>query len=306
MKVIAFFGFSCAILIFSIINLFIGPIINKKVTRNYISIEDYSTPPNIDDLIMTRGNSWGTLNCKLLSDFYDIFDENNPLSAEEKEYDFKWKINECERKKAMYNMEYTSFIFNIIIGFVCGLLGLLHLLEVKKYFIPKTGLISIGCGIVGFIFTFFYIVYNGIVYTNYYDNKIPKRDSDGSYAKRTQTPGKFECLYYDEYNNHYSVYAKYSDLIKKQYNYEKDFYESVSDDNCITDRYYLNCAQSDIIDLSLTSLASCKKIYANSINNVVNRDKSKRFLTCLILSLLICIFHICLVIFGFELYKNFY
>ena len=48
---------------------------------------------------MTRGNSWGTLNCKLLSDFYDIFDENNPLSAEEKEYDFKWKKLTAYRDK---------------------------------------------------------------------------------------------------------------------------------------------------------------------------------------------------------------
>jgi hypothetical protein len=60
-KVFVFFCCSCAILLFSIINLCIGPIINRRVYNPYIS-----TPAG-----STSGDSWGTLNCAYLSDQYD-------------------------------------------------------------------------------------------------------------------------------------------------------------------------------------------------------------------------------------------
>ena len=81
-------------------------------------------------------------------------------------------------------MEYTSFIFNVVIGFVCGLLGLLHQLGLKPQFISKTGLIGLGCGVIGFVLSFVYVIYNGIVYTNYYDNEfIYKMDRFGAFAE---------------------------------------------------------------------------------------------------------------------------
>ena len=60
-KVFVFFCCSCAILLFSIINLCIGPIINRRVYYGNISIPGAST----------SGDSWGTLNCAYLSDQYD-------------------------------------------------------------------------------------------------------------------------------------------------------------------------------------------------------------------------------------------
>lgn len=123
-------------------------------------------------------------------------------------------------------MEYTSFIFNKVIWFTCSLLGLLHLFGAKKEFVPKTGLIGLGCGIVGFIFSFVYFIMNGLVYTTYYDyvDKQYKRDSDGVFAELKGD--YFERLYYDSTYNGHSLIAKFSDLIQKQYNYDKDLIDS--------------------------------------------------------------------------------
>ena len=56
------------------------------------------------------------------------------MSAQYKK-SFEVRINKCDRTKAMYNMEYSTFILNLIFSFVCGLLTFLHLLDVKKDFI---------------------------------------------------------------------------------------------------------------------------------------------------------------------------
>lgn len=58
-------------------------------------------------------------------------------------------------KKGMYDMEYASFIFNIVIGFVCALLGLLHLFDTKKEMVPKTGLIGLGLDLLGLFYPLF-------------------------------------------------------------------------------------------------------------------------------------------------------
>ena len=189
-KGLIFFCCSCAILLFSIINLSVGPIISKRV-----------------------GDDWGTLNCEKAKDDYDKVKDQDDSNNQVK-YGKEWEMYACQRGKAMHDMEYTSFIFDIVIGFVCGLLGLLHLFELKKEFVPKTGLIGLGCGIVGFVLSFIYVVYNGIVYTNYYDITIYKRNSDGAFAERVEA-GKYECFYFDEIGNKHALTAKYSDLIQK-------------------------------------------------------------------------------------------
>ena len=288
MKGSIFFFCSCAVLLFSIINLSIGPIVNKKI-KNY-------------SVYLTRGNSWGTLNCKMLSDNYKDSKKSHALSDNQKKYYFEWSINECNRKKAMHDMEYTSFIFNLVFGLICGLLGLLHHFELKKEFISKTGLIGLLCGFIGFVFSFIYLVYNGIVYTNYYDTPVPKRDSGGVYAEKTSNTGEFKCLYFDDIHNRYSVYATFSDLIQKQYNYEKDKYESVQNPNCITDDYVLPCSESEYI--TENSLDSCDNLYAPLIDDFANKDLSDRFLTTLILSLFVCLADIVLALVGFLIYRT--
>jgi len=287
-KGLIFFCCSCAILLFSIINLSVGPIISKRV-----------------------GDDWGTLNCEKAKDDYDKVKDQDDSNNQVK-YGKEWEMYACQRGKAMHDMEYTSFIFDIVIGFVCGLLGLLHLFELKKEFVPKTGLIGLGCGIVGFVLSFIYVVYNGIVYTNYYDITIYKRNSDGAFAERVEA-GKYECFYFDEIGNKHALTAKYSDLIQKQYNYDKDVQAEFVDGN--SERSL--CSWDDPFDCQTTGYISttdkiynsnqCKYLYVEnsySIKGVTNKDKSDRFLTTLLLSLFVCLANIGLGLFGFLLYRT--
>ena len=296
-KILIFFCCASAILLFTIINLNIGPIISKKV--GYDNVPDLDPDSSSGSTISFY---WGNANCDLYSDLYDkakkTSTDDNVLKYREERAKY-----ECQRKKGMHDMEYTSFILNMAIGFICGLLGLLHIFDVKKEFLSKTGLIGLVCGFIGFIFSFIYDVYNGIVYTNYYDynNMVLKRDSDGAFA---EIDGNFfECFYHDSPENIHSLYAKYSDLIQKQYNYNKNLIDSYSeiDPSCKTNP--LICLNTDKIDVRI--YPKCTRLFVNSFEyEITNQDISNRFLTALLLSLFVCIANIGLIIFGFLLFKN--
>ena len=102
-KGLIFFCCSCAILLFTIINLSVGPVISGAVGRTGMFA------------------NWGTANCEYYADEYDR--QKGTKSDDELKYAEEWYLNECRNKKGMHDMEYTSFIFNIVIGFVCSLLG---------------------------------------------------------------------------------------------------------------------------------------------------------------------------------------
>ena len=293
-KGLIFFWCSCAILLFTIINLSVGPIISGKAGKDF-------------DTIPTNEFYWGTANCELYKDIYD----ESTHHGDELKYQEEWAKDECIRKKAMHDMEYTSFIFNAVIGYVCATLGLLHLFDVKKEYVSKTGMIGLVCGFIGFVFSFVYVILNGLVYTNYYDykNRIYKRDSDGVFAEKNGND--YECLYYDSPSNFHSFYAKYSDLIQKQYNYDKDLKDSYSDSKvsgCSMDPsscYDEKIGQSNIPPNILSN--NCEKIYVrlNDLKDTItNKDISDRFLTTLLLSLFVCLANIGLGIFGFLLYRT--
>ena len=299
-KGLIFFCCACAILLFTIINISVGPIISGKVGDDTVQI------PNRDgsNTYLNIDFSWGTANCEYFSDLYD--EAKKTIDGDELKYGFEWGKNECYRKKGMHDMEYTSFIFNAVIGFVCGLLGLLHLFDVKKEYVSKTGMIGLICGFIGFVFSFVYVILNGLVYTTYYDHKgnspIYKRDSDGVFAEFKN--GQFECIYYDSTYNKHALYAKYSDLIQKQYNYDKDLIESYEkyDDNCVV---YPGCNSNG---KAINTYPGCTKLYASDYNSIslyiTNKDISDRFLTTLLLSLFVCLANIGLAIFGFLLFRT--
>ena len=285
MKGLIFFCCACAILIFTIINISVGPFTSG-----------------------TLDSYWATASCEYYSDLYDEAKDDPTKTDDHVKYNEQWRFEQCQRKKGMHDMEYTSFVFDTVIGFVCGLLGLFHLFDVKKEFIPKTGLIGLGCGIVGFIFSFVYVIFNGLVYTTYYDNSsIYKRDSDGIFAESKGTV--FECLYYDVPENRHSLIAKYSDLIQKQYNYDKDLIDSyssskVQDCNDIGPMFCLGYKGKIPKD---TAHQNCQNLYVSSSDlytEITNKDKSDRFLTTLLLSLFVCLANIGLAIFGFLLYRT--
>ena len=267
-----FFCCSCVILALTIVNLSIGPAISGK------AVDD-------DDDV-----TWGNLNCAKKKDDYDKADDGSLSDADKKGYEVR--IDKCERQKAMYNMEYTSFIFDVVIGFVCGLLGLLHIFEVKKDFVANTGLIGLICGIIGFVLTFVYVIFNGLVFTSNYSD-IKKSDENSAYAEYDSTNDEYKCLYFDDSGDILSVYAKYSELNKKQYNYDKDLhkaYETSLYSSCRNTNNFDDCADEGKISFSSPSSnptytdsngapQTCPYLYVNEQDDITNQDVFDRFLT---------------------------
>ena len=300
-----FFCCACCILVLTIVNLSIGPIINGTLQDNFAS----------EDL--------GTLNCKLAKDTLDWSKDQPNSNNDLIKYHYEYLYNTCQREKGMHDMEYTAFIFDIVIGFICGLLGLLHIFEVKKDFVSNTGLIGLICGVIGFVLTFVYVIFNGLVYTTVYAVKfdpnvgligIYKRDGD--YAIAEKDGDNYKCLYFDHQYNQYSIYAKLSDLGKKQYNYDKDIlkdYATATFSNCVgTGSLIRACIAKEKFDPDDISISSyktnqCKAIYvpnSAATQGIENKDLSDRFLTTLILSLFVCLANIGLALFGFLLFRT--
>ena len=127
-KGLLFFCCSCCILVLTIVNLSIGPIISGALQKI------------VGDV--------GTLNCEKRKDEMEKAEEEG-ADDDTLKYQYKYLYDACIRKKGMYDMEYTSFIFDIIIGFVFSSIGFLHLFDFKKDFVSNTGLIGLICGIIG-------------------------------------------------------------------------------------------------------------------------------------------------------------
>ena len=298
-KGLLFFCCSCCILVLTIINLSVGPIVSGA-----------------------EGNDWGLKNCKLYKDTKDNAEDlakaNGIDLPDEMDKRYQSVIDFCTRAKGMYDMEYTAFIFDIVIGFVCGLIGLLHLFDLKKDFVSNTGLIGLICGIVGFALTFVYVIFNGLIFTGKYTS-IVERDGDGIFAEGDPSTHKYKCLNYDKEDNFYGR-AKLSDLNKKQYNYKHDFYDDEAEKCEDKNNIYQNCignGESTSIsdngngeEFTLTLADGnvysngCKYIYAGAENGIKNKDKFDRFLTALILSLIVCLANIGLALFGFLLFRT--
>ena len=297
-KGLLFFCCSCCILVLTIINLSIGPVISKAVEGG---INNPSSSSNLlHDYLDILEKPWGTANCKALKDAYDDAD---PPTDEGKKF-CETQIDYCTRAKGMHDMEYTAFIFDIVIGFICGLIGLLHLFDLKKDFVSNTGLIGLICGIIGFALTFVYVIFNGIVFTGQYSG-VYERDGDGVFAEK-QSDGSFKCLFGDASGDIFSGMAKISDLNKKQYNYKHEFYNSISS-LCIdtaTKRWIEQCAITETPTFTPSPDNSCQKLYAIQIDSISNKDIFDRFLTSLILSLIVCLANIGLALFGFLLFRT--
>ena len=126
---------STCIAVISAVILAVGPITNKKI-----------------------GTNWGYQNCGLISDQIDLLKDDS-----EKLRNMR---NLCNREKAMYDLEYSAFIINIVLGFVCADLALIHYLGFGKDFEIKTGIIGLIAGVIGFILTLVYVCYSGYIFTN--------------------------------------------------------------------------------------------------------------------------------------------
>jgi hypothetical protein len=287
----------------TIVNLSIGPIVSGAVKN-------------------TLGIDAGTLNCKKDKDTWDkAKDDGYPDDSIK--YNQKYEYNACQREKGMHDMEYTAFIFDVVIGLICGLLGLLHIFEVKKDFVSNTGLIGLICGFIGFVLTLVYVIFNGLVYTTVYVDVEDKNGDtlykrDGDYVIAEKEGNTYKCLYFDHKFNYNSNLPKISDLGKKQYNYDYDIikdniagkFTNCKDDS--TNNIYYACTQQEKLDETDAAVVNyigndCKVIYVDTIGStlgITNKDLSDRFLTTLILSLFVCLASIGLALFGFLLFRN--
>jgi hypothetical protein len=166
----------------------------------------------------------------------------------------------------------------------------------------------LGCGFVGFVLTFVYVIFNGLIYTTY-DTGIVKRDGDGVYAERDGTTSDFKCLYYEEKNPH-KARATISDLGKKQYNYDKDKYFAYQDASysnslstaCFDTSYARSCSTRSKITPYVAT--DCKVVYYSPSSDESRKDISDRFLTTLILRLFVCLANVGLALFGFLLFRT--
>ena len=293
MKKTLFLILSGAIVIFSIICICSGPIING---------------------VIPLAGYWRTENCKQKSDYYkDAKDKNLDKDTIETR---KKARNKCNREKAMYGLEYSSLIIDVICGFVCTILGLLHYFDIGKPFEKVTGIIGLATGIIGFVLTLVYIIYSGYIFTKdpYEDgSKIYKTNGDWIYAKYENGKG-YKCLFYKKKNAD-SIYAKYSDLGKKQYNYNK---EKEKDSSDTTSNLYrcsyinfgagqgdylpINCGSAEYI--ALPEIPNCESLYGRYYDSISHKYLFDRWTTTIIFSCFIIVCDIGLAIFGFLLFKS--
>lgn len=295
-----FFLVATIILLLSIVVLYVAPIVHGY------------------------GDEWKTLNCLILSDNIEKSEENIkdlPSNTDEKEKKDREKVLKrdkkrrdlCYRMKAMYGLEYSAFTINVVVGFICALLGFIHYLDEGKSFMPKTGLIGLFSGVIGFAITVVYFIYNILVYTSPSGEK--KVDENMAFAKYDSSKKVYLCNFYDE-DDLDSIYAKYSELGKKQYNYIKDLYIAHEYDE---DSEIHGCRKND--DLisycnsnnnitgpfmypSKGSQKECTQLYKIPEEKNVNMDINNRWLTTIILSAITIICNLCLALFGFLLFKN--
>ena len=261
-------------------------------------------------------------NCKIKSDEYDHLKKTTTMSDKVKKK-YEKEINKCNRDKAMYGLEYSSLIMDIFFSFACCLLGFLNYYGVAKGFEKIIGIIGLASGVICFVMTLVYICYSGYIFTNDSSGTV-KLDKDGSYAEWKD--GKYKCTFYDE-DDEDAIYAKYSDLGKKQYNYNKDNYFLSSDSeklSCIithtdsgsSSTYEINpCRSSSPIDAFDPSDYSgrphydggkdCDKLYYNQKNDSIGRKYLyDRWVTSIIFGVFVIACSIGLALFGFLIFKD--
>lgn len=290
-KTLIFLIIATSIIVLSAIVICISPIIN-----------------NIEVVLQThiwRPADWKNLNCQFFED--KIKAENIELDELQKYKKYK---NLCKRQKAMYGLENSAFIINIILAFVCADLMLLHYLNVGKGFEKKIGLIGLISGIIGFILTLFYVCYSGYIFNNdiaygsfYFSNnstptfinptptfinpQLPKLFPNGAIKKKDGT-GQFITVSQKESGEN-SNFRLYKDLGKKQYNYNNEYYQK-----------YLKNNTCNYINQNI----NCEYLYYEPELEVENKYIHDRWLTALILAVFIVICNLALSIFGFLLFKS--
>ena len=212
-KELIFLCTSLAFLVFSVISILTAPVINNK-----------------DNGIEMSG--WGKLNCKFYSDM-----EKNAAHIDDIQKYKKLK-DLCNRKKAMSNLEYSSLVIDVVLGFISAQLGLLLYFKIGGSIDKVSGIFGMIAGIICFILTFIYMCYSGYIFDNdiafkkltpgtgnYYNivsNGIKKKYPNGATDKMD---GATKVSIYKYEIGDDVEYIKYKNLGEKQYNYDKKYRE---------------------------------------------------------------------------------
>ena len=318
------FIFSLTLFVLSIISICLAPIINN---------------------VIKGASNWRAHSCKIYKDFYDYYKNDKTYafnSEKEKEKylnDMRKGRNYCNLKKGMYSLEYLSFIINIIFYSILSFISLMTLFEVEKKIPEKIkGLIGIISGIVGFIVTLLYIIFSQYILSNgspgkeyenpsdpntfrvYNSDKIYKLDEERALAEWDSDNWIYNCSYYNEENKYDedSLYIKYKDLRKSQYNYDKEVYlhslilnSKISACNCITKNIIPEdeCKYHHINHKSKApkysdSLVCPKLFYNNNNNNIETKNKYiyDRWIATLVFSYFIDILNIFEMVIGYLIF----
>lgn len=275
---------SCVILVLAAINLSVGPNINIRV----------------------RDWPWSLWNCEKISDdLAQKKEENAPINDIKA---LEIQLSDCRHKKTMHILEEVSFVANLFIGFTCFLSGFFGL---EKELKTKMGIVGMIFGVIGFILTLIYIIYNGIVITNHYDSKINKVDGDSAFAELDGN--QYKCFYFNEKDDTEALIAKYIDLIKSQYNYNKGLKDIYKDQDSELRKCEYSpslCLENGYVDgpkhyFDSIGLKTCLKLYKYKyFDDNSNFEKGFRFLASLILSILTLLCLCGLVFCGFLVFKE--
>ena len=283
-KIFIFFLLATCTVLLSVAVIAVGPITNKLI-----------------------GDDWGYQNCQLLADQEKLMKGDVTK--------LKYMKNLCYRQKAMHDMEYTSFIINIVLGFICADLAFLHHLGIGKDFEMKTGVIGLISGIIGFILTLVYVCYSGYIFTKDVANQniiisddpsisggVEKLFSNGAikqYVEYEDDSHEWETIYANDRGD-YPKYIRYKDLGKKQYNYDSDYYKKYNNYDKKNGNEF-KCHDNNNNQYSI----DCKYIYKAPESENTNKDLFDRWLSALILACVVLLTNLGLAIFGLLLFTNF-
>ena len=298
-----------------------------------ISVTVISIAPNINN-VHGLSQTWATQNCEIIADRIKLLKDDITTLKKMKHL--------CYRERAMHNMEYATFIINIILGFVCADLALIHYLGYGKDFEIKTGVIGFIAGIIGFILTLVYVCYSGYIFTNdvaflditisgtsinYDDDEtVEKLYSNGARYKwkSEEDPndpdnkdyGKYVTKYENDRED-YSNKIRYKDLGKKQYNYKSKYYkkyknynEKEEDENKCPDPIDVDpLLNPDPLNMRAKYKKNgddfCEYIYALPNEEIRNKKVFDKWLSSLILACVVLLTNLGVAVFGLLHCANF-
>ncbi len=280
------------LLILSIICVFIAPNINRYINKIFENDE-------ID---------LATINVQILEDDYNYRLDNNfydSREADKKQY--KKMIDEFKKLKAMHGLEYSSFIADIVLGFICFFLGLVHYLDQGKPFEKYSGLIGTVSGVITAVLTIIYVGYSASIFNN---QVIRNPNYPMLYKNKAQYHwnGNKYILPYDveKLDNDLDIqYIKIKDLGKKQYNYNSEFYQMKLDDNSEYNKCLVLYSTSTQTTYRLgDDEKKCEYIWDSNVENgeVINKFIYDRWLTTIIFGVIIGVCGIGLALFGILLF----